>query len=435
MTAPPERRFERSLALYERACALMPGGSQTTSKRPERFAFGHYPIYATRGQGGHIWDSDGNEYIDFVLALGPITLGYCYPAVDDAIRAQLARGIVYGLLAEVEVEAAEAVVAAVPCAEQVRFLKGGAEATSAAARIARAYTGRQKVVNCGYRGWHDQWTVVANDGGVPEGLQPYTLSFPYNDLAALEAILAANRGEVAAVMLDPCLSDTPAPGFLEGARRLAQAHGALLVFDEIVTGFRLGLGGAQEYFGVTPDLACFAKGIANGMPLAAICGSREVMRTAERLTISVTYGGEALSLAAAVAALREYRARDVFAHNWRLGERLMRGLNEAAAAAGVAFRCHGLAPMSAMTFDAATPELEALSWTYFLREAARRGVLFRRGGCNFIAYTHDDTDIDRAVAVAGEVLAALRRCIDDGNLAPRTVSHVWEEDGFADEDL
>ena len=143
----------------------MPGGSQTTSKRPAQFAFGHYPIYATHGRGGHLWDSDGNEYVDFVMALGPITLGYGYPAVDEAIRAQLERGIIYGLLAEVEVEAAEAVVAAVPCAEQVRFLKGGAEATSAAVRIARAYTGRQKVANCGYRGWHDQWTVVNNDGG------------------------------------------------------------------------------------------------------------------------------------------------------------------------------------------------------------------------------------------------------------------------------
>ena len=406
MTTTRGRRYARSLALYAQASALMPGGSQTTSKRPAQFAFGHYPIYASHGRGGHVWDIDGHEYIDFVMALGPVTLGYCYPAVDEAIRAQLERGIVYGLLAEVEVAAAEAIVAAVPCAEP----------TSAAMRIARAFTGRQKVANCGYRGWHDQWTVVKDDGGVPEGLRPYTLPFAYNDLASLTTVLEANRGEVAAVILDPCLTVVPASGFLEGVRELAHAHGALLIFDEIVTGFRLGLGGAQGYFGVTPDLACFAKGIANGMPLAAVCGRREVMQTAERLTISVTYGGEALSLAAAVAALREYQTKDVFPHNWRLGERLLRGLNEAAGAAGVAWRCHGLAPMSAMSFEAATPVLEARAWTYFLREAAQRGVLFRRGGCNFIAYTHSEDDINRAVAVAGEVLTGLRRHLDAGSL-------------------
>ncbi len=413
---PTERHFERSLALYEQARALMPGGSQTNSKRPAQFAFGHYPIYASHGRGGHIYDVDGNEYIDFVMALGPITLGYCYPAVDEAIRAQLERGIVYGLLAGVEIEAAEEIIAAVPCAEQVRFLKGGAEATSAAVRIARAYTGRQKVANCGYRGWHDQWTVVANDGGVPEGLRPYTLPFVYDNLASLNAVLEANRGEVAAVIVDPCLAHMPAPDFLAGVKSLAHAHGALLIFDEIVTGFRLGRGGAQEYFGVIPDLACFAKGIANGMPLAAVCGRREVMQTAEHLTISVTYGGEALSLAAASATLREYRSQDVFPHTWRLGELLMHGLNDVASTAGVAFRCHGLAPMSAMTFDAATPALEALSWTFFLQEAAQRGVLFRRGGCNFIAYTHTETDIEHAVNVAAEVLVTLRRHLDAGTL-------------------
>ena len=428
MVTRTQLNFERSLSMHRRLLELVPGGSQTTSKRATRFALGQYPIFASHGRGGRVWDVDGNEYVDFVMALGPITLGYCYPAVDEAIRAQLEQGIVYGLLAEVEVVAAEAIVAAVPCAEQVRFLKGGAEATSAAARIARAHTGRQKVANCGYRGWHDQWAVTRNDGGVPRALTPYTLPFEYNSLTSLEAVLDANRGEVAAVFVDPASGDVPAQGFLEGVRDLAHAHGALLVFDEIITGFRLALGGAQEHYGVVPDMACFAKGIANGMPLAAVCGRRRVMQTAERLAVSVTYGGEALSLAAAVAALREYRTRDVFAHNWRLGERLMRGVDEAASAAGVAFRCHGLAPMSAMSFQAATPNLEALSWTYFLQEAAQRGVLFRRGGCNFIAYTHTEEDLDRAVAVAGDVLAALRRHLDAGSL-PQAVQARAPEAG------
>src|SRR5262245_16768517 len=229
----------RSLEMFRRLEALVPGGSQTSSKRPTQFAFGQYPIFASRARGGRIWDVDGNEYVDFVMALGAITLGYCYPAVDEAVRAQLQRGIVYGLLAEVELAAAEAVVAAVPCAEQVRFLKGGAEVTSAAARIARAYTGRQKVVNCGYRGWHDQWNAHRNDGGIPAAIAPYTLTFPYDDLPALERVLDQNRGEVAAVFLDPFTSQIPAPDYLARVKELAHAHGALLIFDEIVTGFRL----------------------------------------------------------------------------------------------------------------------------------------------------------------------------------------------------
>jgi glutamate-1-semialdehyde aminotransferase len=409
-------RYRRSLEAYRRALELIPGGSQTMSKRPTQFALAHYPIYASHGRGGHIWDVDGNEYVDLVMALGPITLGYCYPAVDDAIRSQLERGIVYGLLADVELAAAEAVVSAVPCAEMVRFFKGGADATSAAVRIARAFTGREKVANCGYRGWHDQWNTHRNDGGVPRSLAAYTLPFEFNDLGSLERVLEANRGEVAAVFLDPAASVAPAPGFLAGVKERASAHGALLIFDEIVTGFRLALGGAQEYFGVTPDLACFAKGIANGMPLAAVCGRREVMRTAEKLIVSVTYGGEALSLAAAVAAIREYRERRVFEHLWRIGQRLTDALNAAAGDLGVPFRCVGLAPMGAMEFQLA-PELTAAAWTVFLQESARRGVLFRRGGLNFVTYSHGEADVDAAAAAAAEALATLKLHLDRGTLA------------------
>jgi glutamate-1-semialdehyde aminotransferase len=229
-------------------------------------------------------------------------------------------------------------------------------------------------------------------------------------------VLDTNKGEVAAVLLDPARRDAPSPGFLEGVQALAQAHGALLIFDEVVTGFRIALGGAQEYFRITPDLACFAKGIANGMPLAAVCGRRAVMQTAERLTVTTTYGGEALSLAAVVATIQEYRTKNVFGHIWRLGDRLMRGLNVASESAGVPFRCFGLAPMSAMRFDACGSDTEQLLWTYFLQETARRGVLFRRGGLNFIAYTHTEHDIDTAVATVTVVLKDLRRQLEAGTL-------------------
>ena len=402
-----DRRYAHSLSQWERLNRLVPGGSQTNSKRPSAFAYGNYPIFASHGRGSHLWDVDGNEYVDFVQALGPIVLGYCDAEVDAAVREQLDRGIVYGLLAEAELTAAEAVVAAVPCAEQVRFLKSGAEATSAAARIARAATGREVIVNCGYRGWHDGWNVHRNDGGIPTALDGVVQSFSFNDLDSLETALRANRGRVAAVMLDAVNSRTPAPGFLAGVARLAREHDALLVFDEIVTGFRLALGGAQEYFGVTPDLACFAKAMANGMPLAAVCGRERVMRTAEKLIITTTYGGEALSLAAATATIAKLREPTVYPGIWRVGQRLMDGLNQVATELGVPFRCHGYAPMSVMSFEGDLAARESDCWFHFLKETAKRGVLFRRTGCNFISTAHTDAEVDRGVEAAREALRSL----------------------------
>jgi glutamate-1-semialdehyde aminotransferase len=399
--------LQRSLALFAEAERLIPGGSQTNSKRPQLYAYGAYPIYAQRALGCRVWDVDGHEYIDFVMALGPVTLGYCYPAVDEAIRSQLARGILFGLLSPLEVEVSRRLVEMVPCAEMVRFFKGGGEATAAAARIARAYTGRRIILNCGYRGWPDVWTAARNDGGVPEELAGLTLSFPFGDLPALERLFDEYRGRIAAVFLDvpytmPCQAD-----YLQRVRDLAHAHGALLVFDEIVAGFRLALGGAHEYFGVMPDMACLAKGIANGMPLAAVVGRREVMQVAERLLISLTYGGEALSLAAAAAVLDEYRTRPVIAHLWQMGQRLTDGLNAAAREAGVPFWCGGYPPMAAMRFEVAGDQVDA-AWHFFLAGCAARGVLFRRGGLNFVTYSHTDEDIDRAVAVAASVFREMR---------------------------
>jgi glutamate-1-semialdehyde aminotransferase len=404
-----DRRYAKSLELWQRLSRVVPGGSQTNSKRPSQFAFGSYPIFASHARGSHVWDVDGNEYVDFVQALGPIVLGYCDPDVDAAVRAQLDRGMIYGLLAEAELTAAEAFVAAVPCAEQVRFLKSGAEATSAAARIARAYTGREVIVNCGYRGWHDAWNAHRNDGGIPRVLEGVVQPFAYNDLESLEAALRAHRGNVAAVILDAAGLQTPAPGFLEGVARLARDHGALLVFDEIVTGFRLGLGGAQEYFGVAPDLACFAKAMANGMPLAAVCGRREVMGVADRLIVTTTYGGEALSLAAATATIAKLRGGAVYPGIWRIGRRLMDGLNGIARELGVPFRCHGYAPLSAMTFEGDLATRASDCWFHFLKEAARHGVLFRRGGCNFISAAHTDADVDLALRAARAALQSLPR--------------------------
>jgi glutamate-1-semialdehyde aminotransferase len=404
--APPSLHLDESLRLWHEAERLIPGGSQTNSKRPGNFAFGRYPIFAARAAGSRIWDVDGNEYLDFVNALGPISLGYGYLAVDEAIRRQLERGIIAGLLWPLEVEAAQALVAAIPCAEQVRFFKGGGEATAAAARIARAFTGRHVILNAGYRGWPDTWSI-GRDAAVPPDLARYVLSFRMGDLPHAEQVLSEHRGEVAAVFTDLPYDASLGKEYLSGLRDLAHAHGALFCMDEIVHGFRLAPGGAHEYYGVLPDLACFAKGMANGMPLAAVVGRAEVMRCAADALISITYGGEALSLAACVATLHVYREQPVIAHCRRVGQQLIDGLNAAAEAAGVPFRALGYPPMGSMAFDLPRERLSD-AWELFLAECARRGVLFRRGGLNFITYAHTAADVERAVAAAADAFDVLR---------------------------
>ena len=402
-----------SLRLWNEAVALIPGGSQTNSKRPHHYALGHYPIYAARAHGSRIWDVDGNEYIDYVNGLGPITLGYSYQPVVDAVRAQLDRGVLSGLLWPQEVEAARELVRAIPCAEQVRFFKGGGEATAGAARIARGSTGRLKILNCGYRGWPDIWSA-GRDGAVPAELEHYVLPFSFGDLDELERLLTAHRGEVAAVFLGVPYDEEASTSYLAAVRDLTHTHEALLIFDEIVTGFRLAVGGAHEYHGITPDLAVFAKGIANGMPLAAVVGRREVMEVTERLLISLTYGGEALSLAACVAVTQEYRRHNVVDYLWRIGRRLMDGLNAAAAEAGVPFRCTGYGPIAAMAFDLPHEQGDD-AWFRFLAECSRRGVLFRRGGLNNVTFSHTDADIDQTIGVCRDAFVALL----DAGLFPR----------------
>ncbi|MGI5819901.1 MAG: aspartate aminotransferase family protein [Armatimonadota bacterium] len=417
-----QRTYDRSMELYRRAIELIPGGSQTNSKRPTAYAPGAYPVYAQNADGARIQDVDGNWYIDYVLGLGPITLGYCYPEVDDAIRRQLEKGIVYGMLSPLEIEVAEAVREMVPCAEMMRFLKGGAEVTTAAARIARKYTGREIILNSGYRGWADGWAAQTTgmEGGVPNCLGDVVHSFP-RDLDALQALLEEHAGNVAMVSIDPATGGARVPdGYHQGVRDLCDEHDVLLMYDEIVTGFRMAAGGGQEYFGVTPDLACFAKGIANGMPLGVVCGRAEVMQTAiDDVIISVTYGGEALSLAAANASMRVIREEPVIETIWETGRTLMAGFEELGEKRGVPLHCHGYEPMSSQTIDYEDRELSRDAWTLLLQEMAQRGVTMRRGGLLFITYSHGEAEVEETLAALDGSLAVIAEAVDEGTVADR----------------
>ena len=319
----------------KRACEVIPLGSQTFSKSHIQYP-DDAPMFLTRGDGARVWDVDGNEYVDLVSGLLPIVLGYRDADVDEAIRRQLGDGISFSLATELEMQLAEILVELIPCAEMVRFGKNGTDATSAAVRLARAFTERDRVAVAGYHGWQD-WYIgsTARNKGVPTAVSELTHSFAFNNADALDALLASHPGQFAAVVMEPVAATEPEPGYLEEAKAIAHKHGALLVFDEVITGFRISLGGAQAHYDVTPDLACFGKAMANGMPISAVVGRADVLREMENVFFSGTFGGETLSLAAAIATIDKMRREPVIERLWQTGQTLSAGALERIARYGL----------------------------------------------------------------------------------------------------
>jgi len=330
------RRFDNSRRQLNRALRTIPLGTQTFSKSTMNFVEGSSPLFLDRGVGGRVWDVDGNEFIDYVLGLLPVVLGYCDPDVDAAIRRQLDKGISFSLATKLEADLAERLVRLVPCAEMVRFGKNGSDATTGAIRLARACTGRDRIALCGYHGWHD-WYIgtTTRNLGVPQVVQQLSSKFAYNDAGSLEELLRSDPGGFAAVVLEPVSGVEPAPEFLQRLRDLTEQYGALLIFDEIVTGFRIDLGGAQKVYDVVPDLACFGKAMGNGMPISAVVGRAEYMRSMEEIFFSGTFGGEALSLAASIATIDKLENEGGIAQIRALGRKLTAGASERLSAHGL----------------------------------------------------------------------------------------------------
>jgi glutamate-1-semialdehyde aminotransferase len=286
-------RYKKSEEFLKRALNTIPLGSQTFSKSKAALPYGVSPYFVDHAKGSRFWDIDGNEYLDFVNALCCVTLGYCDPDVDDAVKIQMERGVTFSLPHRLEAEVAEILVDMIPCAEMVRFAKNGTDVTSAAIRVARAYTGRNRVALCGYHGWQD-WYIgsTAKNLGVPLVVQELSHTFKYNNFSSLQELFDKYPNEFAAVILEPMNVEYPRNNFLENVRELTKLNGALLIFDETITGFRFSEGGAQELFDVTPDLSTFGKGIANGFPLSVVVGKREIMMEMEEIFFSGTFGGE-----------------------------------------------------------------------------------------------------------------------------------------------
>ena len=420
-------RYRESEALLVRAQKTIPLGTQTFSKSKIQYPFGVSPYFVDRARGSRVWDVDGNEYVDYVGALAAINLGYNDPDVTAAVKNQLEDGVIFTLPHPIEMQVAEKFAEMVPCAEMVRFGKNGSDATAGAVRLARAHTGRDHVAVCGYHGWQD-WFIgsTARNRGVPKSTRELTHAFAYNQIDSLNAIFKTHRDSVAAVILEPMNYLRPQDGFLEKVKDLTHKNGAVLVFDETITGFRYAKGGAQEYFGVTPDLATFGKGMANGYPVSAIAGRGDLMKLMEEIFFSFTFGGETLSLAAAHATMSKIQRLPVIETLCRQGEKILSG-------AQILIDKHGLSHVLSVSGHPAWSFLiikdaggynQMQIKTLFLQEVFARGVLTM--GTHNMSYAHSDTDVSRLLVVYDEVFSVIKKAVDGHELAKLLRCEVLE---------
>lgn len=417
----------RGVELYRHARTRIPGGTQMLTKRPEMFLPGRWPGYYDRARGVEVWDLDGQRYVDMSYnGIGACVLGAADPDVNAAVCDAIGRGSMSTLNAPEEVELADRLCELHPWADMVRYTRSGGEAMAVAVRIARAHTCRDRVAFCGYHGWHD-WYLAANlaeecalDGHLLPGLDPAgvvrnlagtALPFRYNRLDELETIAAGHRGALAAIVMEPLRDRQPEPGFLEGVRRIADEHGAVLVFDEITAGFRITTGGAHLTLGMDPDIAVFAKAISNGFPMAAVIGRGRVMQAAQSTFISSTTWTERIGPAAALATIRKFAANDVSSHLCRIGERVQTGWTAAAQAAGVKIRVGGMLPLSHFAFEPPEP---LVAHTVFTRMMLDRGFL--AGKAFYATYAHTDAHIDAYLSAVRDVFGVIAERAARGTL-------------------
>ncbi len=426
-----------SRELLATAARCLPGACLGQNALPPELSF-----VVERGEGARLFDLRGRSYLDYVLGSGPLLLGHAHPAIVKAVQEQVARGSTFFWLSEPSIRLAEAVVQAVPCAEQVRFVSTGTEATMFACRMARTFTRREKILKFegGWHGLHDyamvgNWRLPSEQpypspppdvGGIPRGALASVLVAPFNDLAATEAVVAAHADDLAGIIVEPLQRTIrPKPGFLAGLRDLAHRHGALLIFDEVVTGFRLAWGGAQEHYGVVPDLAVYGKALTAGFALAAIAGRADVMATAdparkgslEYACLSGTLSGNALACAAGLAALGELGRPGVYPRLHALGERLRRGIETRAAALGIAARALGDGPIAQVFFVGPDADLtserglrtaDGARAGRFALECLRRGLFVIPHTKLYLSLAHTEADVDWTLDVMEDVLRGMR---------------------------
>ena len=424
--------YEKSNELLKRAVKVTPLGAQTYSKSYRYYCQGDSPAFIDRGEGCYLYDVDGNKFIDFVCALGPITIGYNIEEVNNAVKEQLEKGISFSLQAEVEVELAEKVIEIIPCAEMVRFVKNGGDATTAAIRLSRAYTGRDLVALSGYHGMHD-WSIgsTENNRGIPKDVSNLTKTFEYNNIESLEELFKEYPNQIAAVILEPIQANGPKDNFLQKVRKLTEENGTILIFDEVVSGFRYALGGASELYDVVPDMAAFGKGMGNGLPISAVAGKKEIMKLIEEgIFVSTTFGGEALSMAGSIAALKILEKPGSYDYIWKLGTMLKEGLETLIKEYELedVILVSGLPPHCGVEFE----DVGSLDYldinSIFSQAMIHNGII--TVGINNINLSHTEKEIEAYLFAAEEAMINIKKAIEqdstDGILIGKKVDPVFK---------
>lgn len=370
--------YQESNNHLKRAEKSIPLGSQTFSKSKTQYPVGISPLYIGKAKGSEVWDIDGNKYYDLVNSLGAVTLGYQNKKIDNQVKKQLKKGTIFSLPGVLEAEVAELIIETVPSAEMVRFSKNGSDATSAAIRLARAYTGKTAIAFCGYHGWAD-WYIGATsmNKGVPDIVSALTHKFEYNNIDSLQEIFNKCENNIAAVILEPMNLAYPKNDFLNSVKKLAKKYNSVLIFDETITGYRFSEGGAQKEFSVMPDLTTLGKGIANGYPLAAIVGRKELMTEMENIFFSGTFGGELLSLAAAKTVIQMHLDYEITKDLAAIGENLATNLSKLIASNGMTscLTLTGHPTWKFLNWSSTEKYTSSILKTYFMQEMFKRGVL------------------------------------------------------------
>lgn len=382
--------YENSIELYKVARGLIPGGCSTESKKPEAlFASVDSPAYYTKASGVKLYDMDQNEFIDFGMALGACLLGYSHPVIEDAVKREAGNGILTTLPTHLEPKLAELIIDTIPSIELVRFMKTGAEAVSAAVRLARAYTGRKFILASGYFGWHD-W--FSRGEGVPEAIKDLCVLFTFNDTEDFREKLSALSEHPAAVVMEPVIEEHPKGEFLECIRETCDKLGIVLIWDETKTALRMAPGGAQQFYNFTPDLTVMGKALAGGMSLTSIGGKKEFMESWHRVWISSTYACESLSLSAAIAVLNFVRENPVHKHIQKLGTQLLEGAREIAASFPDVLEVYGIPQMIGIRLNGKLPDIQEKEASFF-RGLLDSGFVLKRRGYNFVCYSHTEEHI------------------------------------------
>jgi glutamate-1-semialdehyde 2,1-aminomutase len=405
-----------SNSLKERAKKVIPHLTGTFSRSADHFIEGVYPAYVQSAKGSHFVDVDNNQFLDYLMGLGPITLGYNFPTVNDAISNQLKKGILFSIPHPVEVELSELFVKTIPNADMVKFEKSGSNAVTGAVRAARYITKKDKIAYCGSGGvWHDwQAAMVSRDGGVPKFNDELIKIFDYNDIDGLEQIFEDNKNEMAAIVMEPTIYELPNNDFLKKVRKVADSNDCLLIFDEVITGFRFDLQGGQKFFDVKADLACFGKGMGNGLPISAISGPSEFMKSFDELWVSSTNNSETLSLAGTKAVINEMTENNTISHCWNLGRKLFDGWNKIANSSGLNAKMVGH-PVR-MTLDckdsknSESPHLKAL----ILQEMIKKHI-FISPSVLFLCYSHTESEINQTLQIFESVCEMINKKTQNDN--------------------